>query len=48
MHEAETIDQVLDAFLAEQRKRLSDRTCRNYRDVTGCCVTASIAMATYR
>jgi len=33
MPERETIDQVLDVFLREQRLRLSDRTYRNYKDV---------------
>ena len=28
-----TIDEVLDAFLIDQRKRLSVRTMRNYEDV---------------
>jgi len=28
-----TIDQILDAFLREQRSRLADRTYRNYEDV---------------
>jgi hypothetical protein len=28
-----TIDEVLDAFLIDQRKRLSARTMRNYEDV---------------
>lgn len=30
-----TIDQVLDAFLEDQRRRLSARTMRNYEDVVG-------------
>jgi len=33
MPSAETIDTVLDAFLHEQRARLSERTYRNYQDV---------------
>jgi hypothetical protein len=33
MPQPETIDTVLDAFLREQRLRLSDRTYRNYEDV---------------
>lgn len=33
MPERETIDQVLDVFLREQRLRLSDRTYRNYEEV---------------
>jgi len=33
MPPSETIDTVLDAFLHEQRARLSDRTYRNYEDV---------------
>ena len=28
-----TIDQALDAFVDDQRARLSDRTYRNYEDV---------------
>ena len=35
MRQPETIDQALDAFLGEQRLRLSDRTYRNYADVIG-------------
>jgi hypothetical protein len=30
---AVTIDEAFDAFLAEQRKRLSPKTLRNYEDV---------------
>jgi hypothetical protein len=30
-----TIDEVLEAFLADQRERLSARTLRNYEDVVG-------------
>ena len=33
MPSSETIDTVLDAFLHEQRARLSERTYRNYEDV---------------
>src|SRR5579875_3545498 len=33
MPPSETIDTVLDAFLHEQRARLSERTYRNYEDV---------------
>ena len=33
MPQSETIDTVLDAFLHEQRTRLSERTYRNYEDV---------------
>jgi hypothetical protein len=33
MPDAVTIDQALDAFLRDQRARLSDRTYRNYEDV---------------
>ncbi|MGH8300182.1 MAG: hypothetical protein ACRET5_01795 [Steroidobacteraceae bacterium] len=35
MPDVVTIDQALDAFLADQRARLSDRTYRNYEDVIG-------------
>lgn len=30
-----TIDQALDAFTEDQRRRLSDRTMRTYEDVVG-------------
>ena len=33
MPDTVTIDQALDAFLDDQRARLSDRTYRNYEDV---------------
>ena len=33
MADTVTIDQALDAFLGDQRARLSDRTYRNYEDV---------------
>ena len=33
MPDTVTIDQALDAFLRDQRARLSDRTYRNYGDV---------------
>src|SRR5919201_1160856 len=33
MAKTTTIDEALDAFLAEQRKRLSAKTLRNYEDV---------------
>ena len=33
MPDTVTIDQALDAFLGDQRARLSDRTYRNYEDV---------------
>ena len=33
MPDTVTIDQALDAFLRDQRARLSDRTYRNYEDV---------------
>ena len=33
MQDKVTIDQALDAFLADQRCRLSARTLRNYDDV---------------
>ncbi len=33
MPDTVTIDKVLDAFLRDQRARLSDRTYRSYEDV---------------
>ena len=33
MRDTVTIDSALDAFLRDQRARLSDRTYRNYEDV---------------
>jgi hypothetical protein len=33
MPDTVTIDQALEAFLRDQRARLSDRTYRNYEDV---------------